>query len=303
MLAALALLMVAAPQRDATLAASTRPPLEWLVKSNDLSLLQHRAAADGLTLPAFTWVGCGGKSDPDRCAAGQQPIFTSYWPLRSEALTGWHGTAIFDIETWSDTPAAEREHPDRFICRAAHLRRIDHHLNVIITPYAKPPARLIIREDVAAAKCGGYAVDVQTQFLNGAPAKFGHFIRKAVRAIRRVNNTIIILAGLATNNPEVQTATHLASDYHKALAAGVDGFWLNARNWGQRNMCTTATDGPGCPQTGVRFLENIGLAGRALSGASGRRSDHVASGRPSSASRGRVRRGSLPSPHVTVAQT
>src|ERR1700758_3058941 len=116
MLAALTLLLVASPRREAAFAASTRPPAVWLVKSNDLNLLQQQAAADGVTLPAFTWVGCGGKSDPVRCAAGQQPIFTSYWPLRSMALAGWHGTAIFDIETWSDTPAAERKHPDRWIC-------------------------------------------------------------------------------------------------------------------------------------------------------------------------------------------
>jgi hypothetical protein len=260
MLAALTLLLVATPQREAAFAASTRPAAVWLVKSNDFNLLKQRAAADRVTLPAFTWVGCGGKSDPDRCVPGQPPIFTSYWPLRSMALTGWQGTAIFDIETWSDTPATERKQPDKWICRAAHLTRIDRHLNVIITPYAKPPAKLIIGEDVAAAKCGGYAVDVQTQFLNGSPARFGRFIHKAVKAIRRVNNKIIILAGLATNNPNVQTAAHLTTDYHEALAAGVEGFWLNARNWGRRNKCTAAAKGPGCPQTGVSFLQDIGLA-------------------------------------------
>jgi hypothetical protein len=260
MLAALTLLLVAAPQREAAFAARTPPAAVWLVKSNDLNLLKQRAAADSVTLPAFTWVGCGGKSDPDRCEPGQRPIFTSYRPLRSMALSGWQGTAIFDIETWSDTPATERKQPDRWICRAAHLTRIDRHLNVIVTPYAKPPAKLIIGEDVAAAKCGAYAVDVQTQFLNGSPARFGRFIHKAVSAIRRVNIKIIILAGLATNNPNMQTAAHLTTDYHEALAAGVEGFWLNARNWGRRNKCTTPANGPGCPQTGVRFLEDIGLA-------------------------------------------
>jgi hypothetical protein len=182
--------------------------------------------------------------------------------LRSKALTGWHGTAVFDIETWSYTPAVERKDPDKWICRAAHLTRIDNHLKVIITPYAKPPTRLMIPQDVAAARCGGYAVDVQTQFINGSPARFGRFIRKAVRAVRRVNDKIVILAGLATNNPNVQSAAHLRTDYHEALAAGVQGFWLNARNWGRRNHCTTAQGGPGCPQVGIRFLEDIGLAGR-----------------------------------------
>jgi hypothetical protein len=260
LLAAAMLLAAQGTQRDAAFAARAKPAPSWLVKSNDLILLQHQAASDGVTLPAFTWVGCGGKSDPDRCVAGQQPIFTSYGALRSKALTGWRGTAIFDIETWPYTPRPQRKHPDKWICRAAHLTRVDSHLKVIITPFAKPPAKRLIGEDVAAAKCGAYAVDVQSQFINGSPAKFGRFIGKAVKAVRRVDHKIIILAGLATNNPNVQTAAHLTADYRKALAAGVDGFWLNAANWGRRNQCTAAQGGPGCPQIGVEFLEDIGLA-------------------------------------------
>jgi hypothetical protein len=257
-----AMLLVSAPQRHAALAASKKPAPSWLVKSSDLVLLRLRAKKDGVKLPAFTWVGCGGKSDPDRCAAGQQPIFTSYGALRSEALTGWRGTAIFDIETWSYTPRLQRKQPDKWICRAAHLTRVDSHLKVIIAPYAKPPAKRLIGEDVAAAKCGAYAVDVQTQFINGSPARFGRFIRKAVSAVRRVNHKIIVLAGLATNNPSVQTAAHLAADYRKARAAGVTGFWLNAAKWGPRNQCRAAQGGPGCPQIGVRFLEDIGVTRR-----------------------------------------
>jgi hypothetical protein len=234
----------------------------WLVKSNDLALLEHQAAIDGVTLPNFvTWVGCGGLSDPDHCRPGQQPIYTSYWPLRRKALSGWHGIAVFDIETWRDTPAAQRKDPIKWICRAARLQRTDRHLKVIITPYAKPPTKEMIPEDVAAAKCGAFAVDVQTQFANGSPVQFGRFIRKAVRAVHGVNKKIIMLAGLATNQPNVQLASNLATDYRKALRAGVQGFWLNAKNWLNRNQCTAAQGGPGCPQTGIQFLADIGLIG------------------------------------------
>jgi hypothetical protein len=262
LLAAVLLLGVPWAQRDAELAASQKPAPSWLVKSNDLILLQHQAKKDGVKLPAFTWVGCGGKSDSVSCVPRQQPIFTSYGALRSKALTGWRGTAIFDIETWSYTPRPQRKHPDKWICRAARLTRVDSHLKVIITPYAKPPAKRLIGEDVAAAKCGAYAVDVQSQFINGSPAGFGRFISKAVRAVRRVNHKIIVLAGLATNNPTVQTAAHLAADYRRALTAGVNGFWLNAAKWGPRNRCRAAQGGPGCPQVGVMFLEDIGLTRR-----------------------------------------
>jgi hypothetical protein len=233
----------------------------WLVKSNDLALLQREAVADGTTLPPFaTWVGCGGMSDPDRCRPGQQPIFTNYLPLRQLALSGWHGTAVFDIEPWVYTPRPQRRNPRKFICMAAHLTQIDPFLRVVITPFLKPTKK-IISEDVAAAKCGAAAVDVQSQFADGFPAKFGRFIRQAVTAIRRVNRRTIILAGLATNNPHVQLAANLVRDYGKALRAGVQGFWLNAKKWGGRNRCTAAEGGPGCPQVGIEFLEDIGLIG------------------------------------------
>jgi hypothetical protein len=257
------LLMLAVPSpaaSAATAALSTRQaaPL-WLVKSNDLALLQRRAAADGATLPAFaTWIACGGRSDPDQCRPGQQPIFTSYVALRQLALSGWHGTAVFDIEPWVYTPLPERKRPRKYICLAAHLTKIDPYLKVIITPFVKSTKK-IISEDVAAAKCGAAAVDVQSQFTNRFPAKFGQLIRRDVTAIRKVNRHIIILAGLATNSPHVQSASDLVSDYNKALSAGVQGFWLNAKNWGKRNRCRAAQGGPGCPQVGIQFLQDIGI--------------------------------------------
>jgi hypothetical protein len=258
------LLGALSPAAPASASAAAHPPSPgplWLVKSNDLALMQRQATADGATLPPFaTWVGCGGMSDPDRCRQGQQPIFTSYVPLRRLALSGWQGTAVFDIEPWVYTPRAERRNPGKFICLAARLQNVDPFLRVIITPFVKP-AKKIISEDVVAAKCGAAVIDVQSQFTNGSPAKFGRFIRKAVTSIRKVNRRTIILAGLATNNPHVQLASDLVSDYNKALRAGVQGFWLNAKNWGHRNRCTAAQGGPGCPQVGIEFLEDIGLIG------------------------------------------
>lgn len=258
-LATVLLLLFAAAQPASGAVATSPPQLLWLVKSNDLRLLGHQARADGVTLPAFTWVGCGRPSDTDRCQAGQQPIFTSYWQLRARAEAGWHGTAVFDIEPWRHTPRAERTDPKKWICRAAGLQQIDPYLQVIITPFARPQVTRMIGEDVAAAKCGAYAVDVQSQFINGSPPQFAVFLRTAVRAIRSVNKNIVILTGLATNNPAVQTAAHLVTDYHQALAAGVQGFWLNANNWTDRNRCTPADGGPGCPKVGLQFLAEIGL--------------------------------------------
>jgi hypothetical protein len=256
-LIAIAVIVVSA----ATGHTTTTPPAPrlWLVKSNDLARLRGQARTDGVKLPAFAWVACGGKSDPDTCQAGQQPIYTNYWDLRAQADAGWHGIAVFDIETWPLTPAAQRADPDTWICKAAALQQEDPNLKVIITPYAQPPTTQMIPEDVAAAKCGAYAIVVQTQFANGHPGEFSWFIRKAVRNIRKVNQSVIILAGLATNHPRVETAARLVVDYDAAMAAGVAGFWLNANDWQGRNMCTAAQGGPGCPEVGVQFLTRIGM--------------------------------------------
>jgi hypothetical protein len=260
-LLAVVLLVVGLALPPAAAMAAARPAaqhLRWLVKSNDLALLQRQASKDGRALPLFTWVGCGGRSDPDACRSGQDPIFTSYWPLKARAQADWTGTAIFDIEEWRKTPAEQRLHPRAWICRAARLQHADPGLKVIITPYDKP-AQLMVSEDVAAAKCGAYGVDIQSQFINGYPKRLAKFIHAAVAAIRNANRRIIILAGLATNNPRVEAAGLLAADYHAALANGVQGFWLNANNWQGENHCKAAQGGAGCPQIGVKFLADIGM--------------------------------------------
>jgi hypothetical protein len=266
MLATVPLLLLVAAQPASGAVKPSAPQLLWLVKSNDLRALRLQARADGVTLPAFTWVGCGRPSDTERCRAGQQPIFTNFWQLQARAEAGWLGTAVFDIEPWLYTPQAQRTDPKKWICRAARLQQIDPYLQVIITPFAKPQLTRMIGEDVAAARCGAYAVDVQTQFVNGTPRQFAVFLRTAVRAIRSVNKRIVILTGLATNNPIVQTPAHLVTDYHRALAAGVQGFWLNAANWLDKNRCTRADGGLGCPKVGLQFLAQIGLIthGRAV---------------------------------------
>ena len=231
---------------------------QWLVKSNDLALLGQQAAKEGVLMPPFTWVGCGGLSDPDGCLPGQEPIYTNYQGLRAAADAGMAGTAVFDIESWRRTPAAERADPGSYICKAARLQQTDPQLKVIITPYVKPPGAML-REDVTAASCGAYAVDIQSQFTNADPHAFNTFIQRDVGDIRAVNKKVLILAGLATNSPDVQTPEDLVSDYHAALAHGVQGFWLNAADWGSKNHCTAAEGGPGCPEIGVQFLEDIGL--------------------------------------------
>src|SRR5215469_7300636 len=89
-------LLVGVP-RSSEAAAINPANLVWLVKSNDLATLNQQAANDGVSLPAFTWDGCGGKSDSFRCGPGMVPIFTNYWGLAARARAGWRGIAVYDI--------------------------------------------------------------------------------------------------------------------------------------------------------------------------------------------------------------
>lgn len=248
-----ALVIIAVPSAPAVSAAAE---VHWLVKTNDLAILQAQAEADRVTLPAFSWEGCGGLSDPDRCIRRQVPIYTSYGGVQAAAHAHRAGVVIYDIEVWSYTPAQERADPLKWICKAAQLERSDKRLQVMITPYARTESAMIA-QDVEAARCGAYAVDIQSQFANGHPrTSFQPFVAAAVKAIRKVSRHVIILAGLATNNPVPQTASNLAADYRYALKDGVQGFWLNANVWSP-DRCSVAQGGPGCPQVAIRFLKEI----------------------------------------------
>src|SRR5215469_509483 len=95
----------------------------WLIKGQDLGPnggpaaqaagvnaigVAAQAVKDGVTLPTFEWVGCGGLSDYTTCGPGGVPIFTSYAGLHTALANGLTGTALYDPETWSYTPRGEQ---------------------------------------------------------------------------------------------------------------------------------------------------------------------------------------------------
>ena len=202
------------------LAAATPAPL-LLVKSSDLFLIQLCAqlgsticaqqATQGVTLPAFTWTGCGGLSDPLACQRGQVPIETAESAVLKLAHQHYAGPVVYDIEAWTLTPANERADPLKYdLPGRPKLVKTDPKLKVIITPYSSARGAYsavtaaqqvtMIAEDAEAAQCGAYAVDIQSQWANGHPVTvFQPFVKAAVKAIRKQSRKVIILAGLATN--------------------------------------------------------------------------------------------------------
>lgn len=256
------------------------PPANWIIKSNDLAEIGTQAVADGVTLPLFQYVACGGKSDPLACLPGQIPIFTDFFAFRTAVRHGLTGPVLIDYETWSFTPKQQAKDPDYWIERTQKLVRAHwrQHIFTIESPGGRRTEAQLINEDVTAARSGSPVVSIQSQFGVGHPnSVFRPFIDKAIAAIRRVSKRVVILAGIATDAGGIPvsavasssamintagagaavTAGAMTQSYHYAISAGASGFWLNSKKWPppRGRGCAPA----GCPQTAVKFLENIGV--------------------------------------------
>jgi len=238
--------------------AGALPPTNWIIKSNDLAEI----AATGSNPGSFQYVGCGGRSDPLPCHAGQVHIYTNFYSLRSAVEGGLTGPVIIDYETWAYTPPRQAARPDYFIRRTQRLvAQANAHGQDIVTietPGGKRSESHLINEDVTAVQAGSPIVEIQSQFAVAHPrTKFRPFVTRAISAIRKVSKTVTILVGLATDaGGTPATAREMVRSYRIALQLHAAGFWLNAAVWlaPRGKGCAPL----GCPQTAVTFLTDIG---------------------------------------------
>jgi hypothetical protein len=229
---------------------------EWMIKDNDLTVLGG--------LGSYAWVGCGATTSPltssgyAPCQPGEDPIFTDYDTFQ-QAVEGGQVTSgetvIFDNEDWSYTPLWERKNQERYESLAAVLA-MRHGITFIDTPSAKTYAQ-IVEEDAAAAKYSSVVV-IQSQALDSNPLTFQASVVRAVAAIRKVNPTIPILAGLATDALGKPTTVQDMIDDYTDVKSDVQGFWLNANTWPPPKGRGCAAEG--CPQIGRQFLNDIGVS-------------------------------------------
>jgi hypothetical protein len=241
--------------------ATSAPPTlmagqEWMIKDNDLAVLGG--------LGNYEWIGCGSTTAPltssgyAPCQPGDDPIYTDYDTFRDAVEDGQvisGETVIFDNEDWSYTPLWEKQNQEKYEVLAALLAR-QHDITLIDTPSAKTYAQ-IVEEDVAAARYASVVV-IQSQALDSEPLTFQASVVRAVAAIRRVNPTVPILAGLATDALGKPTTAQDLMDDYADVKADVQGFWLNADTWlpPKGRGCAPA----GCPQIGRQFLSDIGVS-------------------------------------------
>ena len=245
--------------------ATTRPPLIWMAKTADIARLNawFGARTPPAAVPPFAWQLCGGPYN-DKCPAhllpGDVPVKASEGAIWAMAARGYAGNVMYDQEggqpghPW--TPATELAHRLTFICRAARLERADPAMHVIIAPF--DGAMAMRREDVTAARCGAYAVGIQTQFASNDPrGKFQPYLTATMTQIRRASKTVLIGFGLSTNGPAGPAKVwNEVRDYRYAVADGVQIVWWNIPDWQARSKCP-ATD-RGCAYIDYRLWTDLG---------------------------------------------
>jgi hypothetical protein len=228
---------------------------EWMIKDNDL------AAIGGLG--SYEWIGCGATTAPltssgyAPCQPGEVPIYTNYDTFEMAVADGQvtsGETVIFDNEDWQYTPSWERRNQEKYEELAALLAQ-QYGITFINTPSAKTFAQ-ILREDVAAARFAS-VVEIQAQTEDRDPAAYQASVLKIVAAIRKVNPTVPILAGLATDAlGKPTTVRNMIAEYTE-VQPYVQGFWLNANTWAAPKGRGCAPKG--CPQIARQFLHGIGV--------------------------------------------
>ena len=244
--------------------------------------LLAQAAKDSLTLPAVTYRLCGtwngtiyGKSDYTTCQRGDTLVVENYRLLQRAInngvfTTGGLHTAVYDIESWPYTPKTQRNNAIAAITKALAIAR-KARVSLIVSPGGKLASCSKCWD--AAAQHGALGVAIQSQgwgwdSRNGSWNLATWYARTA-KAVADVRNTrkkfrtrTFAMLGLGTNTPRIHSAKVLDEEYnHATRIEKVSYFWMNANNWGNRNLCKRPDGGPGCPQIAVQFWKDEGLTG------------------------------------------
>jgi hypothetical protein len=243
--------------------------------------LLAQAAEDGVTMPPVTYQLCGtwngatyGYSDYTTCQAGDTLVVENYYKLQQAINDGLFSTlgithAVYDIESWSFTPAYQQKNPEYWIRRSIDLVRASGlHVGVITSPGGKLARCSGCWSE--AAKDDGFIVSIQSQGWGWDNATrswcvscWDSQVLAAVKTVRKArknaHSSTLVMIGLGTDTPRVHKASVLAKEYAYARSIGVNYFWFNANDWQARNYCNASEGGYGCPQIAMRFFHDIGL--------------------------------------------
>jgi hypothetical protein len=253
----LATTILSAPSHAVATASSSPPVL--MIKVNDLAELPAKfddsweiigcgiTALVGWTLPPISGTPATGP-----CAIGNDQIFTSYATFKtaiSKKSVTSGSTVIFDPEKWIYTPKYEVADQAKYDALAGELAQ-ESDIRVIYTPEDTTRAKL--NADFRAAAKYASVIEIQSQYFQSTPSNFEKQIQFDLSIIRGINETVPVLAGLATDPGGVPASLKDMIKSYRDVAPLVQGFQLNLAVW--RAPYGKGCARTGCVNTGVTFL-------------------------------------------------
>lgn len=170
---------------------------------------------------------------------------------------------LLDLEDWSFTPRAEQRDPARYLALAGAAARragvtliaapaID--LARVLAPGEGPFWRSYLRLGLAAAAArAAPVVEIQAQSLEGTPSLYAEFVTAAARQARAADPSVVVLAGLSTNDAGRPAS---AGEIEAAIAATrsiVAGYWMNIPSPGA--ACPACA--PGSPRVAAEAIAHL----------------------------------------------
>ncbi|HEY2080321.1 MAG TPA: hypothetical protein VGH53_28675 [Streptosporangiaceae bacterium] len=247
------------------------PPSAWIVKANDLQRMITAGISTALldTFLSVARVGYGITSSPYHApGTGGEPwvIFTSYTDptaglaaaITSGTLPGPYQGVIFDLEAWSNTPAAEQKAPWYYQAQAAKACATVG-LPIVSTPgmdlipvisggadSASPATYMSwnMAHDAAMVSDG---LVIQAQRYDRDTATYSSFVSEAASQARTAHPGVNVFAGLSScAGGTPATAAQLYAAYQQS---NVYGYWLNVPVW---SACPT-----GNAPAAIGFLQQV----------------------------------------------
>jgi hypothetical protein len=169
---------------------------------------------------------------------------------------------LYDPERWIFTPRSQQVNVGSSVREAAALAHSSNRqliaapatdLAKVGTSGGSVATSFLRSNDLGQAAANADWVEIQAQGLERIPTKYASYVRKAVRQIRRISQSVVIYSGLSTNpsGPRV-TISELIADI-RFTARDVSGYWLNVPMPG--DACPRC--GAPRPQLAIDLLEIV----------------------------------------------
>jgi hypothetical protein len=219
---------------------------DWIIQNNEYYRLE-RSGYEGTFGITLCNNRSGGYLLP--CKTGQIPKFFSVDEVANWIMHGGKGEVLLDFEGWNMTPKVERANEPHYVCFAARLAK-KHHVR-LITALVSPRSQAIA-DDVLAARCGAWAVELQIQYAKGKQAYMAAFM-SFYKAIERAVHGERVIAGIGADpGGRPRTVADLWSSYLQ-VRKYVIGFWLNLPDWPNHPGCAPT----GCVPVVEGFLDRV----------------------------------------------